>query len=191
MVKVTKHFSLLFVLGVVGVLAVNRINSNSWMAEAQSTSQVKAPEFHQTSPDLWLNSEPLTMESLRGKVVMLDFWTFDCWNCYRSFPWMNEMEASFDSDDFIIIGVHTPEFEHEKVRENIEEKIAEFKLKHPTVMDNDFRYWKAMNNRFWPSYYLIDKNGNVRKNFIGETHANTRKAKQIEETIQALIDEPA
>ena len=191
MIKITKHVTLFLMLAIFGALAINRMNSDSWVAEAQSTSNIKAPEFHQTSPELWLNSEPLTMESLRGKVVMLDFWTFDCWNCYRSFPWMNEMEASFDSDEFIIIGVHTPEFEHEKVRENIEEKITEFKLKHPTVMDNDFRYWKAMNNRFWPSYYLIDKNGNIRKNFVGETHANTKKARQIEATIQALIDEPA
>ncbi len=157
MVRVTKNVLLVLILIAVSIWTITRMNSESWVAEAQSTSYIKAPEFHQTSPELWLNSEPLTMESLRGKVIMLDFWTFDCWNCYRSFPWMNEMEARFDSDEFLIIGVHTPEFEHEKVRENIEKKIAEFGLKHPTVMDNDFRYWKAMNNRYWPSYYLIDK----------------------------------
>jgi len=190
---IAKSKNILLALFLVGAafFTLTKISSDSWRAEAQSSSYPKAPEFHQTSADQWLNSPPLTLESLRGKVVMLDFWTFDCWNCYRSFPWMNEMEARFNPDEFIIIGVHTPEFEHEKVRANIEKKIAEFELKHPTVMDNDFTYWKAMNNRYWPSYYLIDKKGNIRHNFIGETHADTKKARKIETSIQTLIDEPA
>lgn len=191
MLTLSRNAILILALTAISAVVISKAVSESWLANAQSTSYVKAPEFHQTSPELWLNSEPLTMASLQGKVVMLDFWTFDCWNCYRSFPWMNEMEARFESDEFIIIGVHTPEFEHEKVRKNIEEKILEFNLKHPTVMDNDFRYWKAMNNRYWPSYYLIDKKGNIRKKFVGETHANTKKAKEIETSIQSLIDEPA
>lgn len=99
------------------------------------------------------------------------------------------MEARLEGEEFQIIGVHTPEFEHEKVRASIEKKIDEFELRHPTVMDNDFRYWRAMNNRYWPTYYLIDKKGNIRDQFIGETHANTAKAEKIEDRIKELLAE--
>ncbi len=180
------------------IIAITLISSTTILNLSQAAGRsenggirlgVSAPEFPQKRADQWLNSEPLTLEGLRGKVVMIDFWTFGCWNCYRSFPWMNEMEARFEGEDFIIIGVHTPEFEREKKRDNVIEKIAEFKLKHPTVMDNDFNYWKAMNNRFWPSYYLIDKKGIIRKNYIGETHAGTSRAIEIETQISKLLNE--
>ncbi len=101
------------------------------------------------------------------------------------------MEARFKGEDFIIIGVHTPEFEREKDRDNVIEKIAEFQLKHPTLMDNDFKYWRAMNNHFWPSYYLIDKKGFIRKHYVGETHSNTPRATDIENKIGELLREPA
>ncbi|MEM7208147.1 MAG: redoxin domain-containing protein [Pseudomonadota bacterium] len=158
---------------------------------AQSIEPRAAPEFTQTSADAWLGSAPLTMASLRGKVVLIDFWTFDCWNCYRSFPWLNGLEAQLENTDFQVIGIHTPEFSHEKVRSNIEAKIAEFELKHPSMMDNDFQFWKLMQNRYWPTFYLIDKRGLIRYVFIGETHANTRRAKAIENAIAALLAEPA
>ena len=184
--------TILTLLGATAVLfGIAKLTNHQFIAIAQTSAYKKAPEFHQTDPQLWLNSQPITMESLRGKVVMLDFWTFGCWNCYRSFPWMNEMETRLSEKDFVIIGVHTPEFEHEKVRAKIEQKIAKFKLKHPTVMDNDFRHWKAMNNRYWPTYYLIDKKGFIRETFIGETHANTPKARDIESKIHGLIAEPS
>ncbi len=184
--------NLLVAVGVVSVAiaAVFLFNMERANSNEQPVTRRLAPEFHQTAPEAWLNSPPLRLADLRGKVVMLDFWTFDCWNCYRSFPWMNAMEARLQDEDFIIIGVHTPEFEHEKVRANIEAKIQEFELKHPTVMDNDFTYWRAMNNRYWPSYYLIDKQGNIRHNYVGETHADSAQALAIESRITALLHEP-
>ena len=150
-----------------------------------------APEFNQTEPEAWLNSSPLTLAGLRGKVVFIDFWAFGCWNCYRSFPWMNDLEERLAGQPFQVIGVHSPEFEHEKDRARIEEKIAEFDLKHPTMMDNDFHYWKSMHNRYWPTYYLIDKRGYIRHVFIGETHKGTRRAQLIESAIAELLAEPA
>ncbi len=170
-------------------MLVSLFDSSRQLARAQSVIHQPAPEFTSMSSDDWLNSAPLSLADLKGKVVMIDFWTFDCWNCYRSFPWMNAMEQRLGDEDFTIIGIHTPEFEHEKVRANIESKIAEFGLKHPTMMDNDFKYWRAMNNRYWPSYYLIDKQGNIRKNYVGETHADTKKARDIESTIRQLLTE--
>ena len=89
-------------------------------ANADKVKPTPAPEFDQTTAEKWLNSAPLKLADLRGSVVMIDFWTFECWNCYRSFPWLNALEERLSDESFQVIGVHTPEFEHEKVRENIE-----------------------------------------------------------------------
>ncbi|MEX2525211.1 MAG: redoxin family protein [Gammaproteobacteria bacterium] len=149
----------------------------------------RAPAFTHTGEREWLNSEPLTWDDLKGRVVLLDFWTFDCWNCYRSFPWLRSLETRLEPRGLQVIGVHTPEFEHEKVRENVAAKIEEFRLYHPVMMDNDFSYWNAMNNRFWPAFYIIDKQGRVRAVFYGETHKGDRRAKQIETIIRELLQE--
>jgi len=152
---------------------------------------VQAPEFTHNNKQDWINSSPLNIADLKGKVVLVDFWTFGCWNCYRSFPWMNAMENRLDKEQFQIVGVHTPEFENERVRKNIEAKVEEFGLHHPIMIDNDSSYWRAMNNRYWPAFYILDKNGKVRAAFFGETHEGDRRAKQIEETINALLSESA
>jgi thiol-disulfide isomerase/thioredoxin len=148
-----------------------------------------APEFTQTSPDAWINSPPLTSDAFRGKVTLVDFWTFGCWNCYRSFPWLNALEKRMEARDFQVIGIHTPEFDHEKVRDSVIRKTREFGLEHPVMMDNDFSFWNAFNNRYWPAFYLVDKQGNLRHLFVGETHDGSRKARQVEAAIEALLAE--
>ncbi|BBB27694.1 redoxin domain-containing protein [Amphritea japonica] len=152
-------------------------------------TSLPAPEFTQAGTDSWLNSPPLSLKELRGTVVMLDFWTFDCWNCYRSFPWMGELEQKLADEAFTVIGIHTPEFAHERVRANVEAKIDEFKLHHPVMMDNDFTYWQMMGNKYWPTFYLIDKQGLVRSIYIGETHAGSEQARAIERDIRGLLRE--
>ncbi len=149
----------------------------------------KAPEFTHRAPDEWINSPPLTLAGLRGNVVLIDFWTFGCWNCYRSFPWLKALEAAYESRGLRVIGVHTPEFDHEKIRSSVVEKTAEFGLRHPVMMDNDFSYWRAMNNRFWPAFYLIDKRGFVRSVFFGETHSGDARARRIEKAVERLLGE--
>jgi len=148
-----------------------------------------APEFTQSGADAWLNSPPLRMQDLRGKVVLLDIWTFECWNCYRSFPWLNAVDKKFASQGLQVIGIHTPEFDHEKSRIRVEEKIDEFKLHHPVMMDNDFAYWRALSNRYWPAFYLIDKHGRLRAVYVGETHADGTQARAIEAEIEKLLNE--
>lgn len=148
-----------------------------------------APEFTQTDAAEWLNSPPLSLADLRGDVVLIDFWTFACWNCYRSFPWLNTLEATFADEPFRVIGVHSPEFEYEKDPAAVAEKIAEFELKHPVMIDNAHRYWRAIGNRYWPAFYLLDKQGNIRDVFIGETHAGDKQSKRIEAAIAALLAE--
>lgn len=146
-----------------------------------------APEFTHTDAEDWINSGPLQLVALRGQVVLIDFWTFDCWNCYRSFPWLNELDARYRDRGLRVIGVHSPEFAHERERERVLAKVREFGLYHPVMIDNDFSYWQAMNNRYWPAFYLIDTSGQVADVFVGETHSGDDRAKRIEARIQALL----
>ena len=157
-----------------------------------SSGRVKpqpVPEFTQTAASQWHNSAPLKWSNLRGKVVLIDFWAFECWNCYRSFPWLHGVEEKFAGNDFTVVGIHTPEFSHEHDREQLAEKIREFKLEHPVMMDNDYRFWRSMNNRYWPAFYLVDKRGQIRGYYVGETHSGTSRARQIEKHIKRLLAE--
>jgi thiol-disulfide isomerase/thioredoxin len=147
------------------------------------------PEFTQVDEAAWFNSKPLLSEDLRGKVVLIDVWTYGCWNCYNSFPWLRGVEEKFADQDFTVIGIHTPEFEREKDPENVAKKIADFELHHPVMLDNDKAYWHELRNRYWPAYYIVDKKGNIRDAFIGETHEGDRRAKKIEKLIAKLLKE--
>ncbi len=147
------------------------------------------PEFTQVDEAAWFNSKPLLSEDLRGKVVLIDVWTYGCWNCYNSFPWLRGVEEKFADQDFTVIGIHTPEFDHEKDPENVAKKIADFELHHPVMLDNDKAYWHELRNRYWPAYYIVDKKGNIRDAFIGETHEGDRRAKKIEKLIAKLLKE--
>lgn len=147
------------------------------------------PEFTQTSAQEWLNSKPLTKKDLLGKVTLVDFWTFGCWNCYRSFPWLHTVEKQYKPKGFQIIGIHSPEFEHEKVHASIKAKVKQFKITNAVMVDNDMAFWKRMKNRYWPSFFIVDKKGNVRANFIGETHQGDAQAVKIEKMIAKLLAE--
>ncbi len=150
------------------------------------------PEFaypYQSDGEFWFNSPPLSVRDLRGKVVLLDFWTFGCYNCINSLPWLKAVENKFAGDNFVVVGIHTPEFSHEKKRERVAEAIEKLQIRHPVVMDNDFIFWKAMRNRYWPTFYVADKSGVVRGVYIGETHSGTGKAAKIESQIAALLKE--
>lgn len=153
------------------------------------THPLPAPAFTHSNPRDWINSAPLTLRMLRGKVILLDFWTFDCWNCYRSFPWLKSVEAQYGPQGLEVIGVHTPEFAHERVRADVIAKVHQFGLHHPIMIDNDYSYWHALGNHFWPTFYLIDRQGRVRARFIGETHIGDHRARAIERDIKELLKE--
>jgi len=156
---------------------------------SQAKEPYPLPEFTQTAAQEWLNSKPLTKKDLLGKVTLVDIWTFDCWNCYRSFPWLHGVEKNYQSKGFQIIGIHSPEFDHEKIHSNIIAKMKQFKITNPVMVDNDMAYWRSLNNRYWPSYFIVDKKGNVRANFIGETHKNSAQARKIETLVEKLLAE--
>ncbi len=148
-----------------------------------------APEFTETAPAAWINSPPLHLAGLRGKVVLIDVWTFECWNCYRSFPWLKSVETRFGPEGLVVVGVHSPEFDRERDPASVAAKVREFGLDHPVMIDNDMRYWKALGNRFWPAFYLIDRQGRIRERFVGETHTGEPQAQRIETAIADLLTE--
>lgn len=129
-------------------------------------SQGKAPEFAGIST--WLNSKPLTMESLRGKVVLVDFWTYSCINCIRTLPYITKLDEEYRDKGLVIVGVHTPEFPFEAVTKNVETALKRHNIKYPVAQDNDFTTWNAYSNRYWPAKYLVDQNGNVVYTHFGE-----------------------
>ncbi|MDR3574098.1 MAG: cytochrome c biogenesis protein DipZ [Anaerolineaceae bacterium] len=125
-----------------------------------------APDF--TGIYHWLNSSPLTLQDLRGKVVLVDFWTFDCINCIHTLPYVTAWYNKYKDKGFVVIGVHTPEFAVERDTANVAQAIAQYQIKYPVAQDNDYVTWKAYNNQYWPAEYFIDAKGNLRHTFYGE-----------------------
>ena len=126
-----------------------------------------------TLPDLsgatlWINSPPLTPESLRGKVVVVDFWTYSCINCLRSLPYIQAWYSKYKDSGLVVIGVHTPEFPFEKDEANVRQAVRQLGIVYPVAMDNDYRIWRAFHNKFWPAHYFIDATGRIRYHHFGE-----------------------
>ena len=141
-----------------------------------------APEFAGTQE--WINGGPLAMESLLGKVVLIDFWTYSCINCIRTLPFLQTWNERYTDEGLVIIGVHTPEFEFEKVYDNVVEATVDMGVDWPVVQDNEFTVWRSYSNRFWPAKYLIDKDGVIRYRHFGEG-----KYPETEEAIRKLLAE--
>ena len=140
-----------------------------------------APEFQGIVN--WINSEPLTMEQLRGKVVLIDFWTYTCVNCIRTLPYLKEWQTKYADKGLVIVGVHTPEFEFEKLAKNVINSADSFGLEYAIAQDNDYVTWKNYSNRFWPAKYLIDIYGVVRYTHFGEG-----AYRETEERMRALLE---
>src|SRR3989344_3364884 len=136
------------------------------MFELDASKSPKAPEI--IPGGAWFNSTPLTLNKLKGKVVLVDFWTYSCINCIRTLPYLKSWWEKYENEGLVIIGVHSPEFEFEKNEKNVQKAINYFGLKYPIVQDNDFATWRAYNNRYWPAKYLIDKDGFIRYTHFGE-----------------------
>lgn len=125
-----------------------------------------APEF--VGIEAWLNSNPLTMHSLEGKVVLIDFWTYSCINCVRTLPYITKWDATYRDKGLVIIGVHAPEFEFEKDVNNIKAALAKHNIQYPVAVDNKLDTWTAFQNQYWPAHYLINQKGEVVYTHFGE-----------------------
>jgi cytochrome c biogenesis protein CcdA/thiol-disulfide isomerase/thioredoxin len=134
-----------------------------------------APDFHGIVR--WLNSEPLTIPGLRGRVVLIDFWTYSCINCLRTLPYIRAWDERYRDAGLTIVGVHSPEFAFERVESNVRENVRKLGVRYPVALDNDFVTWQSWHNQYWPAKYLIDKRGHVRYFHFGEgEYAETEAA---------------
>ncbi len=141
-------------------------SDNSSYPSATLGNYGKAPEIIPGGE--WINSNPLLISSLRGKVVLVDFWTYTCINCIRTLPYLKDWNEKYKDKGLVIIGVHSPEFEFEKNLNNLIKAISDYEITYPVVQDNDFSTWRAYSNQYWPAKYLIDKNGEIRYFHFGE-----------------------
>ena len=142
-----------------------------------------------TLPDLsgataWINSPPLTPASLRGKVVLVDFWTYSCINCLRTLPYVKAWYAKYKDSGFVVLGVHTPEFPFEKDESNVRKAVHDLGILYPVAMDNDYSIWQSFNNQYWPAHYFIDATGRIRYHQFGEGNYD-----QSEAWIRSLLEE--
>jgi thiol-disulfide isomerase/thioredoxin len=142
--------------------------------------KVRAPEIGR----IWLNSPPLSFRQLRGRVVLVDFWDYTCVNCIRTLPYVQAWHERYGNKGLTVIGVHTPEFTFAQYESNIERGIREFGLTYPIVVDSDREIWKAFANRYWPTKYLLDKEGYLRYAHFGEG-----EYRETEEAIRELLRE--
>lgn len=159
-----------------------KVNQTDSSSKSVNSSLTLAPEL--IPGGNWYNSDSLTLQKLRGKVVLIDFWTYSCINCQRTLPYLRTWWEKYEQDGLVIIGVHSPEFEFEKNPDNVAQAIEDFELSYPIVQDNDFATWKAYKNRYWPAKYLLDKQGVVRYTHFGEG-----KYDETEQKIQELLSE--
>ncbi len=116
----------------------------------------------------WLNSPPLTAEDLRGKVVLVDFWTYSCINCLRTLPYLRDWYARYHDHGLVILGVHAPEFAFEKDLGNVRRAVQQFDVRYPVALDNDYAIWRAFDNQYWPAHYFVDASGQIRGHHFGE-----------------------
>ncbi len=140
------------------------------------------PEF--TGISTWIDSGPITASALKGKVVLVDFWTYSCINCIRTLPYTTSWQEKYKDKGFTIVGVHTPEFAFEKVEANVRQAVDRFKITYPVAMDNAYGTWNAYGNRYWPAEYLFDAQGRLRHVHFGEGEYD-----KTEQAIQALLKE--
>jgi thiol-disulfide isomerase/thioredoxin len=146
-----------------------------------------APEFTHVRADEWITSRPLSLSSLRGKTVLVEFWTFDCINCLRSAAWVRKVASEKSGQGLVVVGVHTPELAQERDVSNVRRAVRKLEITYPVMIDGDYSYWTAMGNQYWPAFYLIDADGRLRSTAIGEMHIGESRALQLERMIDELL----
>jgi cytochrome c biogenesis protein CcdA/thiol-disulfide isomerase/thioredoxin len=142
-----------------------------------------------TGATAWINSDPLTPESLRGKVVLVDFWTYSCINCLRTLPYIKAWNEKYKDSGLVILGVHTPEFAFEKDEDNVRKAVKDLGVTYPVAMDNDYRIWRNFHNQYWPADYLVDATGRIRFHHFGEGSYDESE-KQIRDLLEEANHKP-
>ncbi len=169
-----------------GTIKTIKLDRSQFLKIDKSQFQ-KAPEFAQIAGYINTpNNAPITLASLKGKVVLVDFWTYSCINCIRTLPHLNDWYQRYADKGFVIVGVHSPEFEFEKNYDNVKAAVQKFGIKYPVILDSDHGTWNAYGNQYWPRDYLIDTQGYIRHDHIGEGDYDA-----TESAIQSLLAEGA
>lgn len=164
----------LIVFGVVvAIVAVAAVSTMLFSAPLNGNTSLSS--LHNYGPaanfqgiSAWINSKPLNITQLRGKVVLVDFWTYSCINCIRTIPFLNELQKQYGSDGLVIVGVHTPEFQFEHNLTNVQNAVKKFNITYAVALDNNYSTWDAYGNEYWPADYVVDKNGDIRYENFGE-----------------------
>ena len=141
----------------------------------QTTPAPVAPDFK--GIDNWLNGPPQDLRNLRGKVVLVEFWTYSCINCVRVMPYVKQWHAKYRDQGLVVIGVHTPEYGYEKKLSNVRAAVQRFGITYPVAQDNGYETWNAYGNRYWPAMYLIDQQGRIVYQHFGEGDYEVTEAK--------------
>jgi thiol-disulfide isomerase/thioredoxin len=162
------------------IAAVAQDRSTSPLNLQVAEAPAQAPDFKGINN--WLNSAPLSMQELRGKVVMVNFWTYGCYNCVNTLPHVTKLHAKYKDKGLVIIGVHTPEFAFEKSLGNVQAALKRHGIQYPVAQDNDSATWNAYRNQYWPAQYIVDQTGR-----IVYSHAGEGAYDEIEKTIQNLL----
>ncbi len=147
----------------------------------ESSQPVAAPDL---AAGDWINSEPLKLKDLRGRVVLIDFWTFGCYNCRNTLPFIKGWHDRYRDQGLTVVGVHSPEFDYEKKVENLRREVASLDIHYPVVSDNDYQTWDAYKVAAWPTLFLLDKQGRIRWMHVGEGNYD-----EAERLIQKLLAE--
>ena len=166
-------------MGPLGVLStgISRLTSGEQIIPPRTlTEEMKAPTAPEISSGQWINSEPLTLKSLRGHVVLIEFWTFACYNCHNTFPALKAWDAQYRDKGLTIIGVHTPELDFERDIDSLRREVAKLGIKYPVVSDNEYSTWTAYKVEAWPTFFVLDKQGRVRWTHVGEGYYDETEA---------------
>ncbi|MGY2490750.1 thioredoxin family protein [Cupriavidus sp. CP313] len=149
-----------------GIAAIYFIGTGANALRPSVGDQGGAPEF--AGINQWLNSPPLSMDALRGKVVLVDFWTYSCINCINTLPYVKQWHEKYKDQGLVVVGVHTPEYPFEKSTDNVQAALKRFDIRYPVAQDNAYATWSAFRNQYWPAKYLIDANGRIVYQHFGE-----------------------
>jgi thiol-disulfide isomerase/thioredoxin len=148
----------------------------------------KLPEFTHTAASDWINSAPIRLSSLRGSVVLIEFWAFDCSNCRATLPWLEAVHAEYGTRGLKIVSVHTPELKQEYVPANVRRVVKELGISYPVMIDGDYSYWNALNNRYWPAFYLVNRKGKIINRAVGELHRGEERGDAMEGAIREQLE---
>ena len=156
--------------------------------ESTIDTRVKLTDASRAAPDFvgidsWLNSSPLKIADLRGKIVLIDFWTYGCYNCVNTLPYVTRLYDNYKDKGLVVIGIHTPEFPFERSTGNVKAALKRHGIQYPVAQDNEYATWNAYRNRYWPAQYIVDQSGKI----VFE-HAGEGQYEEIERKIQKLLN---